>query len=88
VNDFNPEVMIAEISSQLVKDGLSTQEAQKQATEQIDSMGATKTLTGKCPLGARNPMACMLCSYGHMVSCHYPLSCDEANCNHYSEDQE
>jgi len=38
----------------------------------------------ECPIekGRVQPMQCMFCSYGHMVECHYPLSCDEAQCSH------
>lgn len=32
-----------------------------------------------CP----NPMAQMFCPYGHMTECHYPYTCDEAECSHY-----
>lgn len=30
-----------------------------------------------------NLMACMFCSYGHMMECHYPYTCDSQYCNHY-----
>ncbi len=30
-----------------------------------------------------NPMAAMVCPTGHMLECHYPLSCEEAECDHY-----
>lgn len=39
--------------------------------------------SGGCPLGAGSPMACMFCCYGHMLECHYPMDCAEANCSHY-----
>jgi hypothetical protein len=26
---------------------------------------------------------CMFCPYGHMLTCHYPLTCAEAECDHY-----
>lgn len=29
----------------------------------------------------------MFCQTGHMVECHYPLSCKEAKCSHYQESQ-
>lgn len=34
------------------------------------------------------PMRCMFCPYGHMLDCHYPFTCDEAECSHYFEDIE
>ena len=45
--------------------------------------GAELTMAGKCPVGGQNPAACMLCEYGHMLECHYPMNCYEANCYHY-----
>ena len=38
---------------------------------------------GECPMGAVSGIACMFCPYGHMTHCHYPLTCDEADCGHY-----
>ena len=37
---------------------------------------------GKCPLGETSPEACLLCRCGHMLECHYPRTCDEAECSH------
>jgi hypothetical protein len=28
-------------------------------------------------------MAAMLCATGHMLECHYPMTCREAECDHY-----
>jgi hypothetical protein len=47
--------------------------------------GIGKIQRGECPFHAFSPMACMFCFYGHMLSCHYPLTCDEAKCEHYLE---
>jgi len=33
-------------------------------------------------------VACMYCPYGHMLECHYPLTCDEAECDHYKAEME
>lgn len=88
MGEFNREVLISELSSVMVENGWSLEEASKQATEEIDSMGTTKTLTGKCPIGASSPMACMFCEYGHMTDCHYPRTCEEANCSHYQSELE
>ena len=43
---------------------------------------------GQCPLGARTPMSCMVCEFGHMLDCHYPLDCEEAQCSHYLQETE
>lgn len=48
--------------------------------------GIGKIDRGECPKGAVNPMACMFCPYGHMLECHYPLTCDEAECSHYQRE--
>jgi hypothetical protein len=37
-----------------------------------------------CP----NAMAAMFCSYGHMLECHYPMTCSEAECEHWRREQE
>jgi len=39
-------------------------------------------------MGAFTPMGCMLCEYGHMLACHYPMTCDEADCGLYDETEE
>ncbi len=38
---------------------------------------------GQCPRGAVSPLVCILCEFGHMLDCHYPLTCQEAECSHY-----
>ena len=50
--------------------------------------GLSEDLIGR--LGAANqacrcsmPGQSMLCSYGHMLECHYPMTCEEAHCTHY-----
>lgn len=35
-----------------------------------------------CP----NPMAAFFCAYGHMLECHYPLTCDQAQCSHFERE--
>jgi hypothetical protein len=38
-----------------------------------------------------NPMQAMMCPYGHMLECHYPKTCREADCQHsrrYREDED
>lgn len=51
-------------------------------------MGIKLISEGKCPVGAISPMACMFCDGGHMMECHWPLSCSEAKCNHYRADRD
>ena len=29
-----------------------------------------------------SPMQAMFCPYGHMLECHYPKTCNEAQCDH------
>ena len=87
-NEFNVAKAIADTEQVLRDAGMPAEEAKRQAAEQVNSMGATKTLTGTCPQGGANPMACMFCQYGHMTDCHYPLTCDEAECSHYRAEME
>jgi hypothetical protein len=42
---------------------------------------------GQCPRGAVLATACMFCPNGHMLDCHYPKTCEEANCSHYQEEE-
>ncbi len=37
---------------------------------------------GECEIGSM-PTSCTLCPYGHMLECHYPQTCEEAQCDHY-----
>jgi hypothetical protein len=43
---------------------------------------------GECEAGGLNPMACMFCPYGHMLECHWPYTCEEAECSHYQQEVE
>jgi hypothetical protein len=45
--------------------------------------GIGKIDRGECPTQASNPVACTFCPYGHMLDCHYPQTCEEAQCSHY-----
>ena len=38
--------------------------------------------SGRCPMGAVSPMACMFCPTGHMLECHHPYDCETAQCAH------
>jgi len=41
---------------------------------------------GECPCGAVSPVAYMFCPYGHMLECHHPYTCEEAECSHYEQE--
>jgi hypothetical protein len=45
--------------------------------------GIELTMNGKCPKGATSAAACMLCDQGHLLECHFGMSCKEAQCSHY-----
>jgi len=47
--------------------------------------GVGRIARGECPLGNVLPLACMLCECGHMLECHYPQTCEEAQCEHWQE---
>jgi len=34
------------------------------------------------------PMQAMFCPYGHMLECHRPLTCEEAECSHLARYKE
>ncbi len=46
--------------------------------------GIGKIDRGECPRGMAHGAACMFCPYGHMLECHYPKTCQEAECGHYT----
>lgn len=50
--------------------------------------GIGKIGRSECEMGGLNPMACMLCSCGHMLECHYPHTCEEVECSHYQREIE
>jgi hypothetical protein len=67
-------------------------ESQK-VIEELEKHSRFPTGTGKierdeCEMGAISPVSCMFCPYGHMLECHYPFTCDEAECSHYQEEME
>jgi hypothetical protein len=35
-----------------------------------------------------NPMQAMFCPYGHMLECHVPMTCREAECGHYQRSKD
>jgi len=88
MGELNPIEMKRDLAEKLVATGVPEDEAKQMAAKEVDSMGAVKTLSGECPLGGANPMACMFCSYGHMTECHYPYTCEEAECSHYQQEME
>ncbi len=88
MGEIDPVEMKRDLAEKLVASGVSEEEAKQMAAKEVDSMGVVKTLSGECPLGGANPMACMFCSYGHMTHCHYPRTCEEAECSHYEAEVE
>lgn len=48
--------------------------------------GIERVEAADCPQGALTPMGCMFCPYGHMLECHYPHTCEEAECSHYERE--
>ena len=83
---INVVEMKKELADKLIASGVPEDEANQVASKEVDSLGAVKTSNGQCPLGGTSPMACMFCRYGHMSDCHYPSSCEEANCSHYQSE--
>ena len=88
MNDIDVAEMKKELTGKLIESGVPEAEANRLACKEIDSMGIAKTSTGQCPLGGTGAMACMFCQYGHMTDCHYPHTCEEANCSHYQTELE
>ena len=80
--------MKKELAEKLTATGVPEDEAKEMASKEVDSLGAVKTSTGQCPLGGTNAMACMFCQFGHMTHCHYPYTCEDANCSHYQAEME
>ncbi len=87
MNEINVAQMKKELADKLIASGIAEDCARQAAAKEVDGMGAVKTTTGQCPLGEANPMACMFCRYGHMMECHYPQTCSEAECSHYQSEQ-
>jgi len=87
MNDINVAEMKKELSEKLIGSGLPEEEANQVASREIDSMGVVKTRTGQCPLGISTPTACIFCRWGHMIECHHPLTCEEADCSHYQAER-
>lgn len=88
MSELNVLQMKKELTDKLTAAGVPADQADQLASQEVDSMGVVKTLTGHCPLGGANGMACMFCQYGHMTFCHHPFTCEEANCSHYQAEME
>ncbi len=66
----------------------------------MSKYGVCKALDGNIPQGSStalvanpkcvcpNAMAPMFCPYGHMLECHYPMTCEEAQCEHFKREEE
>jgi hypothetical protein len=68
-------------------------EEQKKQIEECEKQlghatGIGAITRGQCPRGMASPAGCMFCPYGHMLDCHYPKTCKEANCGHYQIEKE
>lgn len=51
--------------------------------------GIVKLKNGTCEIGAKSPLACTFCNFGHMLECHYPIdNCEEAQCSHLPKYEE
>lgn len=50
--------------------------------------GVAKIRALKCPRHTVHPISCMFCPYGHMLACHYPMTCEEAECEHYQQEMD
>ena len=72
----------------LVQSGVDEAKARQEATKQSDAMGATKIMRGECQRGAFSPAVCMFCPFGHITECHYPQTCEAAQCSHYLRETE
>lgn len=44
--------------------------------------GIARIAAGECPLNAKSAISCQFCHYGHMLECHWNLTCSQANCSH------
>lgn len=49
--------------------------------------GIARIAAGECPLNAKSAMACTFCMKGHMLSCHWPMTCGESKCDHYQREE-
>lgn len=44
--------------------------------------GSNEVLVANPKCVCPTPMAAMFCMTGHMLECHYPMSCEESECGH------
>lgn len=59
-----------------------TPEIMQAIKDKLPSMGIELIKAGKCPRGATMGHACMFCPCGHLTECHYPKTCEVAQCSH------
>ena len=85
MGELDPVEMNRALSKKLIAGGVPKGESKNLATREVNSMGVVKVFTGQCPLGARSSLACTFCSFGHLTDCHYPQTCEEAQCSHYQQ---
>jgi predicted DNA-binding protein YlxM (UPF0122 family) len=58
-------------------------EAEKQLGH---ATGIGKIDRRECPLHKSSPGSCTYCSFGHMLDCHYPKTCEQAQCSRYQKE--
>jgi len=47
--------------------------------------GIARIAAGECPLNAKSAMACTFCMVGHMLECHWKMTCSQAKCSHLAK---
>lgn len=72
----------------MIMDAQSEENILKLEKETGIKTGIGKISRGECEIGALSPMACMFCQFGHMLECHYPFNCEQAECSHYQQELE
>lgn len=76
----------------LVKNALNMDEQSRKNLEEIERSdhptGIGRIERGECPTDGRNAIACQFCLYGHMLHCHHPHTCRQAECGHYLAETE
>ena len=86
MNEIDVAEVKKELADKLIVSGVAEEEADRIASKEVESLGVVKTSTGQCPLGHASSMACMFCRFGHMTNCHYPLTCEQADCSHHQSE--
>jgi hypothetical protein len=69
------------------------EKGQRQQIEEMEAhsrypTGIGQIERGKCPKGATSPLACAMCLEGHLLECHAGMTCRQAQCNHFFQEEE